>query len=187
MKPKKSPSIKKPNIFEYMEKFKALLPDLDTDFILTRAGTILMIHTFMMLTESYFQKEGTSKGRFVVLIRLLLSDSPDGENISMIRQFYPISNAALTGVLDTLEKDQMIERLPNPDDRRKVNIRITEAGRGFMMDFLPRHLENVKAMSGFVTEEEFAALLNTMKKLIHGIERFLSKGQEPPDSGPDPF
>jgi len=183
MSPEHSPTIETPNIHEHVDTFAEIFPGLDTAFILSSAGTMLLIHTFMMLTESYFQSAGTSKGRFIVLIRLLFSKSPGGESISAIRPFYPISNAALSGILDTLEKDDMIERLPNPSDGRKVNVRITETGRRFIMGFLPRHLENVKIMSGLVTNEELSVLSDILQKLIHGVAMFLNKKNENTDPG----
>jgi DNA-binding MarR family transcriptional regulator len=173
----------KPTIYEFADQFEVLFPGLNAAFMLRFAGTMLRIHSFMMLTESYFQSAGTSKGRFIVLVRLLISKSPEGESISSIRPFYPISNAALSGILDTLERDAMIERLPNPSDRRKVNIRITEPGRRFIMGFLPKHLQNVKTMSAFVTDEEISTLSNIVQKLIHGVELFLSKETEYTDPG----
>ena len=114
---------------------------------------------------------GTSKGRFLLLIRLLLSDTPSGESISALRPFYPISYAAMSGVLDTLEKDGMIERCANPDDRRRVNIRLTGKGRDFILDFLPDHLNNVKTIGSGFKEDEVAKLSVSLKKLISGFEQ----------------
>ncbi len=183
MKPKRNPNIEKPNIDQHLEKFEEIFPELDVAFVLRSAGTMLLIHTFMMLTESYFKSAGTSKGRFVVLVRLLISKSPEGESISNIRPFYPISNAALSGVLDTLERDDMIERLPNSSDRRKVNVRITENGRRFIMRFLPGHLKNVKIMSAFVTNEDMSTLSDILQRLIHGVELFLDEEGQKKESG----
>ena len=176
MKPKPNPNIEKPNIDQHLEKFEEIFPELDVAFVLRSAGTMLLIHTFMMLTESYFKSAGTSKSRFIILVRLLISKSPEGESISNIRPFYPISNAALSGVLDTLERDGMIERLANASDRRKVNVRITENGRRFIMGFFPRHLKNVKTMSAFVTDGDMSTLSDILQRLIHGVELFLDEG-----------
>ena len=167
----------KPDFRKFDARLKALFPELDVDFMVGFGSTMLMLHTFMVLTESYFQSLGTSKGRFLILVRLLISDSPVGESISSLRPFYPISYAAMSGVLDTLEKDGMIERLSHPSDRRKVNIRITEAGRAFMMDFVPKHLENIKALSSLLTEEDRVMLPEIVQKLIRGFEGFLARGE----------
>jgi len=94
----------------------------------------------------------------VILTWLLLSDASSGESISALRPFYPISYAAMTGVLDTLEKDGLIERSANPEDRRRVNIRLSEKRRKFIIDFLPVHVENVKKISSELQEDDAAQM-----------------------------
>ncbi|BBO89208.1 MarR family winged helix-turn-helix transcriptional regulator [Desulfosarcina ovata] len=169
------------DVDQYSRRFKALFPELDMNFMVNFGSTMLMLHTLMVLTESYFQSVGTSKGRFLILIRLLAVDSPQGESISELRPFYPITYAAMSGVLDTLEKDGMIERLPHPTDRRKVNIRITDAGRRFMMDFIPKHLANLKTISALLTDDDRARFPEILQKTITGFGRFLSKDTPPSD------
>jgi DNA-binding MarR family transcriptional regulator len=41
-----------------------------------------------------------------------------------------VEKASLTGLLNSLEKKRLIARARNPRDRRKVNLRLTPAGRG---------------------------------------------------------
>jgi DNA-binding MarR family transcriptional regulator len=169
---------KSPDYSEYFYKLEKMFPDLDIDFMVGFGSTMLRIHRLMVLTESYFQNVGTSKSRFLILARLLIADSPQGESISQIRLFYPISYAAMSGVLDTLEKDGMIERLSHPSDRRKVNIVITDAGREFMMNFIPSHIENLKAISACLSNEDMMAFSDTLKTLITGFGDFLSKDSD---------
>jgi DNA-binding MarR family transcriptional regulator len=40
-----------------------------------------------------------------------------------------ISSATMTGILDRLEKMELVERQPHPDDRRAILICLTEQGR----------------------------------------------------------
>jgi DNA-binding MarR family transcriptional regulator len=168
-----------PDFVKYSRKLEAMFSELDVAFLMDFGRTMLMMHTLMVLTESYFQTIGTSKGRFFILVRLLMEDTPQGQSISELRPFYPITYAAMSGVLDTLEKDGMVQRMPNPTDRRKVNIRITNTGRNFMMDFFPKHLEYLKDISTLLTDDDRAILPNILKKLISGFERFLSADTRP--------
>lgn len=155
---------------EFLSKFEEFLSGQDVEFMMKFAEMMLLLHRVVVVSDTYFQKMGTSKGRFLLLIRLLLSDSPAGESISVLRPFYPISYAAMSGVLDTLEKDGMVERCDNPEDRRKVNIRLTDKGRGFIVNFLPAHVDNVKKIGSALQEEEVEQLFGSMKKIIGGFE-----------------
>ena len=160
---------------ETFARFKDIFPEMDLDFMFNFARTMQRLHKLMGLTESYFHSQGLSKGRFMILVHLMVSESHDGECISDICPFYQVSSATMTGLLDTLEKEDMIERLPNPGDRRKVNIRITEAGRAFMMTFLPKHQQSAKEMSALLTQGDRVLLPVILEKLTDGIELFLSR------------
>ncbi len=162
---------KLPGIKQYIQKFEDFLPRQDVEFMMRFAEMMLLLHRVVMVSDAYFQSMGTSKGRFLILIRLLLSGSPNGESISNLRPFYPISYAAMSGVLDTLEKDNMVERCANLDDRRKVNIRLTKNGRTFIIDFLPLHVENVKKIGLGLDEDELAPMFTSLEKIIDGFEQ----------------
>ncbi len=147
------------------------MPEQDVEFMMRFSETMLLLHRVVVVSDAYFQSMGTAKGRFLILTRLLLSDSSSGDSISDLRPFYPISYAAMSGVLDTLEKDGMIERCANPEDRRRVNIRLSEKGRKFIIDFLPAHVENVKKIGSELQEDEVAQMFGSLKKIIGGFER----------------
>ena len=159
-----------PGMNDFLPKFKAFLPEQDVEFMMGFAKMMLLLHRVVVVSDAYFQNMDTSKGRFLILTRLLLSDSSGGESISDLRPFYPISYAAMSGVLDTLEKDGMIERCTNSEDRRKVNIRLSKKGRKFIIDFFPAHMKNVKKIGSGLQADEVAQMFGFLKKIIHGFE-----------------
>ena len=166
-----------PDIKEYHAKVKAVFPDMDAEHILSFGNSMLLVHTLLATMERYFKTEGISKARFLILVHLFLNSPQDGECISDLRASYPISSATMTVVLDTLEKEHMVERVPNPQDRRKVNVKITDKGKAFMKEFLPRHQKNVTAISSELTEEEMTTLPIVLEKLITGAETFLQNSK----------
>lgn len=163
---------------EYFAKFKEIFPEMDLDLMFNFARSMQLLHKLMVQTESYFHSQGLSKGRFLILVHLLISEHPEGESISDLCPYYTVSSATMTGLLDTLEKEGLVERLPNPSDRRKVNVRITEKGRAFMMDFLPRHQHNVKEMSSPLAPGDRVMLPLILQKLNDGIEHFLANQED---------
>lgn len=156
---------------EFLPNLQQYCQGENVDFMQQFAGTMLLLHQMIISIDSYFQSLGTSKGRFILLARLLLTGGKDGESIAVLRSYYPISYAALTGVLDTLEKDGMIERCRNPGDRRKVNIRLTDEGRSFIIGFLPGHVANVAKINSALSAEEGALLYTSLQKLIDGFQQ----------------
>ncbi|MCP4902095.1 MAG: MarR family transcriptional regulator, partial [bacterium] len=121
-----------PTSDEYLARFKARYPQMDLELVQFFAPTMSAIYDTAILMESHFTKLGLSKGRFMVMIQLLGIDDPDGVSISDVLSQYRVSSPTMTGIIDTLEKEGLIERVKSPEDRRRVNIRITDTGRAFM-------------------------------------------------------
>src|SRR5260370_38913954 len=84
-------------------------------------------HSLGMLMERWAEQHGLSQGRMGVLFRLLrCGDTPLGDLAEDLGSTPP----NITGLVDHLEKDGLVERVPDPDDRRSARARLTEAGRG---------------------------------------------------------
>ncbi len=80
---------------------------------------------------SHFKKElkrigiALSPGQIGILLVLEgLSETTMG----LLSQTLEIDNAAITRLVDKLEKQQLVSRRVNPDDRRQMLIAITDAG-----------------------------------------------------------
>ncbi|MCP4899076.1 MAG: MarR family transcriptional regulator, partial [bacterium] len=89
-------------------------------------------------------------------------------------------SATMTGIIDTLEKEGLIERVKSPEDRRRVNIRITDTGRAFMDDFLPKHHAYMKAFSSKLSERERQTLRRLIGKLHQSIAEGVGQDIQPP-------
>ena len=61
----------------------------------------------------------------------------DGISQVALAQRMLVEKASLTSVLDAMEAGGLISRTRDANDRRKVNIRVTQAGRGLKNKLLP--------------------------------------------------
>lgn len=75
------------------------------------------------------------------------------------------SGGNITLVIDNLEKNNWVERKPNPDDRRSVLIHLTEEGRSFIESYFPKHVDNIVKEFSVLTAEEQEQLGTLCKKL----------------------
>ena len=153
---------------EFFEDYKKLFPGMDLEMISTFARIMLTLHHLPILAESYFQKMGLTRGRFMVLIQLFRKGD-EGMSISEIRAFHKVRSATMTGIIDTLEKEGQIERIADQADRRKIIVRITRPGRELIEDFLPKHQGYISQMLSGLTKKERQSLLNLLQKLYQGI------------------
>lgn len=91
------------------------------------------------------QKRNLSYNAYLVLEELLLY--PDGLEPAVLADRLNIPRQTMTFVLDHLEKDEYLNRLPHPVDRRKKLIRLSSSG-----------LELANAVSGDILERECRAM-----------------------------
>jgi len=159
---------------DLMERFEST--GADPAFIIRFVRTIHALHHLPVVLEQYFQQVGLSKARFLVMVHLLHAH-PRGSSISSLCDLHPVSPATLTGVVDTLEKEGYVERHPCPEDRRRVMVRLTEAGVRFMESFLPVHYENVRTMMSALSEAEQHTLAELLERLGHHVSNFVDSGQ----------
>ncbi len=75
------------------------------------------------------------------------------------------STGNMTLVLDNLEKRGLVRRERDTDDRRKVNIVLTEAGREVISRVLPHQVAAIVEEMGVLTPEEQIALGRICRKL----------------------
>lgn len=53
---------------------------------------------------------------------------PDGARMTHIADAIVVSKSGLTSLVDRLERRSLVERIPDPNDRRAILIRVTEDG-----------------------------------------------------------
>jgi DNA-binding MarR family transcriptional regulator len=78
-----------------------------------------------------------------------------------------VTTASITSLVDTLERRKFVKRAPDPDDRRRVLVSITPAGRKVVDRFLPEIVALQTETVASVSEgdrKRLIALLDTIKK-----------------------
>lgn len=89
---------------------------------------LLIKNTWQKLSR-YYNQRLSGYDLTVPKALLLLEISPDGgENPKSLSAKFDLESSSMTGLLDRLEKKGLIERRPDPDDRRGVLIFLTSHG-----------------------------------------------------------
>ncbi len=71
----------------------------------------------------------------------------------------------MTVVINNLEKEKLVERLVNPEDKRSSLIEITGKGKKIIEGIFPNHLQSLKEEFQVLTKEEKQTLIAILKKL----------------------
>src|SRR6202048_3157464 len=112
----------------YSVRMRELFDPLHVDMSVVEAMAALRIagRALHYMQEKWAEKHGLSEGRLGVLFRLLRCGSTPLGDLASDLDSTPRN---ITGLVDHLERDGLVERVPDPDDRRSVRERLTEAGR----------------------------------------------------------
>lgn len=119
--------------------------------------------------EPLFDEFGLQRGEFDVLATLRRSGKPYALTPTQLYAATMVSSGGMTNRLDRLERAGLIERRPNPDDRRGILVAISPQGLALIDRAVPAHLKNVEAVMSCLPVEEQQQLNSLLAKLIEGV------------------
>ena len=125
-----------------------------------------------LLMERWAEKHGLSEGRLGVLFRLYRrGDCQLGE----LADDLDSTPRNITGLVDHLERDGLVERVPDADDRRSIRARLTDAGRGRIEGIWKEGLRNQFAVTEGMSKQDLAQLRHLCLTLVENARRELGK------------
>jgi DNA-binding MarR family transcriptional regulator len=123
---------------------------------------------------------GLKHWQFKVLLMLRRLGPPYVASPSQLADMLGLTRGALSARLAPLEQAGLITRADHADDRRRVHVRLTPAGR----DALDRHVnseeEGESALLAPLTPREKQTLANLLRKLVAGVEANADDAGTPP-------
>ncbi|WP_211593356.1 MarR family winged helix-turn-helix transcriptional regulator [Microbispora sp. H10836] len=126
-------------------------------------------HAVERLRAHGSEGRGVSAGALDLLIRLVGSDR--GISIGELARAAGVSSRNVTGLVDTLERDGLVRRVPDPGDRRSVLAEITPAGRDWVEAFRKPSQLAMKALFQGFAPEELAVLRDLCLRLAANQQR----------------
>lgn len=106
------------------------------------------------------------------LTLLILYSSPDGSSTpGELCEFTSQGSTNMTRIGNALVKRGLISRGASAEDRRRVVIRITAAGRRFVLKMLPPMFPRVEAMFAGFSATERSQLSRLLRKLAKNLDQ----------------
>lgn len=138
------------------------LIDLDTFaamFDLFRASTRIIGD----LESTVHRPAGLSMAGFRVLFTVWVFGSLEPREIARLAG---VSTAAVSGVLTTLERDQLVEKARRDDDRRRVDVTLTDAGHRCVADAYRAQNARERVVFADIDRRELHAFTATLRRLL---------------------
>lgn len=118
---------------------------------------------------------GLKSGEFDVLATLVRSGPPYKLTPTELYRSTMMSSGGMTARLDKLEKADLVERCPHPDDRRALTVCLTEKGLKLIKNQMPDYIATQqRAVSGLNPKEQ-GQLSDLLEKLIRSVNDPLAK------------
>jgi DNA-binding MarR family transcriptional regulator len=158
----------------YSVRMRQLFDPLRADLSVIEAMAALRIAGKMMhhLQERWAEKRGLSEGRLGVLFRLYrCGPTPLGDLAADLDS----TPRNITGLVDHLERDGLVERVPDPDDRRSVHARLTAAGRTQIESIWQEAFEHQDEIAEGFSKEDLAQLRHLCLQLADNARKELAK------------
>jgi DNA-binding MarR family transcriptional regulator len=112
---------------------------------------------------------GTTLPRFDLMAQL--DRYPDGLKMNELSRLLMVTGGNVTAIVDQLEKEGLVERLDEPDDRRAFRIRLTRRGEKSFGEMAREHEEWVVELLSGLSRRERDELLKLLAKLkSHAVE-----------------
>ena len=156
----------------------------DVEAIVVRIGRLR--HYFKLTTQQALVEVGLQDFEYDTLHQLMIRDTPGYASPSALAADLGISNAGMTGRLDSLERAGWIQRSADADDRRRVSIEITRSGAAIWrraMDLRGRAEDEVVHALDVDERAVLAGLLKKMTLVTEAPEREPSSGASSDVSG----
>jgi DNA-binding MarR family transcriptional regulator len=148
------------------ERLNQDVPADEVDATEALAALRVASHGFHTIMDRWLERHDLSESRMGVLGRLRHKDS---RTLGDLAEELDVSPRNITGLVDHLEEDGLVERYPDPEDRRAIRVRLAPAGKQKLAD-IKKEMGNQRhgLVAGF-TDEELKQLRHLCLKLVQNM------------------
>ncbi|MBF7082317.1 MarR family transcriptional regulator [Desulfallas sp. Bu1-1] len=140
----------------------------------------LAIRTIIELTQAYdlledvmgrhFARFGLSQPKFNALMQLRQAGDR-GLALSELGERMLVSRANITGLIDRMEKDNLVVRETDPRDRRIFRAKLTPKAQNLIENILPIHAAFTRQTISGLDAGEKEQLIKLLQKLRKNLEK----------------
>ncbi|RDS86553.1 MarR family winged helix-turn-helix transcriptional regulator [Dyella psychrodurans] len=163
---------------EGIARVRQAIPEVPEDAALCRV-LLLVGERLKEQFESRLKPFKLNDSEFRTL--MMLFSRPDGSSTpGELCEFTSQGATNMTRIADALTKRGLITRGPSAEDRRRVVVRITAAGRRFVQKMLPAMIPAVERTFVGFTDTDRRHLSRLLRKLADNISQFENEAGDPP-------
>ena len=145
-----------------------------SDLDVSPMGTVGRIERLSKHLERSIQETvsdfGLNGGEFDVLATLRRSGQPYQLSPTELFNTLMISSGTITHRIDRLEQANLVQRIPDPGDRRGLLVQLTDNGFNIIEKAVEAHVANLHRLLSGLEEVERQALAQLLRQLLISFE-----------------
>jgi DNA-binding MarR family transcriptional regulator len=145
-------------------------PDLDTAALAVATRIVRLARYIERSATEHLAPLGLNEGEVNVLAALRRAGAPHVLTPTELYRSLLVSSGAMTNRLDRLEAAGLLVRTPDPDDRRKVRVGLTDAGLEVIDGAIEAHVAGLARLFTDVPREAADALAAQMRDVLRTLE-----------------
>jgi DNA-binding MarR family transcriptional regulator len=157
------------HVDRFLEETELPGVDLEVEGIVDRINGLR--RRFHRMLDETLAKFGLNSGEWKALNQLRLAEPSHRRSIGQLAAWAELSSGAMTNRIDRLEEAGFVRRVPDPNDRRGVQVELTDAGHKVWEESLRAGAENEALIAAALTNDEKRQLNALLRRLMLEFER----------------
>ncbi|MCC8960743.1 winged helix-turn-helix transcriptional regulator [Bradyrhizobium sp. UFLA 03-164] len=112
-----------------------------------------------------------STTQYLILIAIKNSTAEEPMGVNQVAERLYLSGTFVTNEVNKLVSDGLLEKSPHPEDRRRVQLALTQHGVGLLIRLAALQRPVNDALFGMLTREEFRTLSHLLSRLASNADR----------------
>lgn len=146
-------------------------PDLDVEPMQVLSRVTRLARHLDLARRSVFAAHGLESWEFDVLTALRRAGDPYMLSPGRLLRETMVTSGTMTNRVDRLAAKGFVERLPDPDDRRGVLVRLTDSGRARVDAALEGLLDQERLLLSELTEAQRVSLSALLRTVVAPFDR----------------
>jgi len=158
----------------YSPRLRELMGPLGVETTAMEAlGALRVAGKFMhLMQDRWAEQHGLTEGRLAVMFRLYRQgDCPLGDLASELET----TPRNITGLVDHLERDGLVQRIPDPQDRRSLHASLTPAGKERIESIWKEGFDHQQVVTEGMSKDDLAQLRHLCLQLVENARKELGK------------
>jgi DNA-binding MarR family transcriptional regulator len=154
-----------------LEKFASRYPEVDINAVMQFLHLLGVASELSVGLDNFLRRYDLLQGRWWVLILLMREDSFISSPSKLAEQS-GVSRATMTGLLDGLAREGLIQRIVDEKDKRQTQIKLTKKGQQKLDEVMPDYYQRLGQLMSVIDKEQGQALMDVLAKLKRNLTIF---------------